>query len=101
MTPRVLCHGRGPQPSPWHSKVIVVCSEFLPQPLAQGGQAIPVCSGAQQSHGVTRAFSRDESISVLYRARLASSTKNHNLTRAEEKITYFGKQKHTFITEIQ
>lgn len=38
---------------------------------------------------------------VLYRVRLASSTKNHNLTRGEEKITYFGKQKHTFITEIQ
>lgn len=50
---------------------------------------------------MTQAFSRDESISVLYRARLASPTKNHNLTRAEEKITYFGKQKHTFITEIQ
>lgn len=60
-----------------------------------------VLRGAQQNHGVTQAFSRDESISVLYRARLASSTKNHNLTRSQEKITYFGKQKHTFITEIQ
>lgn len=60
-----------------------------------------VLSGAQQNQGVTQALSRDESISVLYRARLASSTTNPSLTRGEEKITDFGKQKHTFITEIQ
>lgn len=107
VTCRVLCHGRGPQP--WHSRVIAACSELLslgktrPQPMAHTPPwgTSHIFSGAQQNHGVTQAFSRDESISVLYRARLASSTKNHNLTRGEEKITYFGKQKHTLITEIQ
>lgn len=113
VTPRVLCHGRGAQPWPWHSKVIVVCCELLLQPWEGrhgpshgtdspwGEKQSHVLSGAEQNRGVTQAFRRDESSGVLYRARLASSTKIHNLTRGEEKITDFGKQKHTFITEIQ
>lgn len=42
VTSRVLCHGRlaaGPHPSPWHNKVIAVCTELLLQPWADAAPA--------------------------------------------------------------